>query len=39
LEDMYHSLRDKHPAEFPVSKLVSRTLLLAKQYGYEHALC
>lgn len=39
LEDMYHSLRDKHPSEFPVSKLVSRTLLLAKQYGYEHALC
>lgn len=39
LEDMYHQLRDKHPTEFPVSKLTSRSLLIAKQYGYEHALC
>lgn len=39
LEDMYHKLRDKHPAEFPVAKLNARSLLLAKQYGYEHALC
>ena len=39
LEKMYHELRDKHPASFPITKLCSRQYLLAKQYGYEHALC
>lgn len=36
---MYMSLEEKYPDEFPKSKLVSRHLLLARQYGYEHALC
>nr|UHS71988.1 MAG: hypothetical protein 1 [Luteoviridae sp.] len=39
LENMYHELRTSHPNEFPLSRLVSRDLLLARQYGYEHALC
>jgi len=38
LVKMYLSLEEKYPAEFPKSKLVSRDLLLARQYGYEHAL-
>jgi len=36
---MYHSLNERYPAEFPHSKIVSRHLLLARQYGYEHAMC
>ena len=39
LEFMYHDLRGKYPEHFPISMLKSRQYLLAKQYGYEHALC
>nr|UHS72000.1 MAG: hypothetical protein 1 [Luteoviridae sp.] len=38
LMKMYVALNDKFPAEFPKSQLVSRNLLLAKQYGYEHMM-
>jgi hypothetical protein len=38
LENMYHTMRGSHPDTFPVEKLKSRQYLLAKQYGYEHAL-
>lgn len=38
LEDMYHRLRESHPGHFLIEKLKSRDFLLAKQYGYEHAL-
>lgn len=37
LQKMYLALHEKHPAEFMKSRLVSRNLLLARQYGYEHA--
>lgn len=37
LQKMYHALNEKHPGDFPLNQLVSRNLLLAKQYGYEHA--
>lgn len=38
LENMYHAMGESHPDAFPHSKLKSRQYLLAKQYGYEHAL-
>ncbi|APG75686.1 hypothetical protein 1 [Beihai sobemo-like virus 25] len=38
LVKLYLSLEEKYPADFPKSKLVSRSLLRARQYGYEHAL-
>ena len=38
LENMYHEMRNIHPGLFPVASLKSRDYLLAKQYGYEHAL-
>nr|WPR18095.1 MAG: protease polymerase P70 [Chemarfal virus 35] len=36
LQRMYHALNEKYPTDFPLDQLVSRNLLLAKQYGYEH---
>lgn len=36
LSKMYLALNEKYPADFPKHQLVSRNLLLAKQYGYEH---
>jgi hypothetical protein len=38
LENMYHEMRDSDPGLFPLSLLKNRDYLLAKQYGYEHAL-
>nr|UHS71991.1 MAG: hypothetical protein 1 [Luteoviridae sp.] len=35
LSKMYHALNEKYPGDFPLNQLVSRRLLLAKQYGYE----
>jgi len=35
LQKIYHELRESYPAEFPISRLVSRDMLLARQYGYE----
>lgn len=37
LNKMYLNLHEKHPHEFPIKRLQSRSLLLAKQYGYEAA--
>ena len=36
LENVYHELREKHPAHFPLGVLKSRKTLLDTQYGYEH---
>jgi hypothetical protein len=38
LRKMYLTLNEKHPHELPIHKLSSQSLLLARQYGYEHAL-
>jgi len=35
LENVYHELRNTHPAQFPINMLKSRDQLIAKQYGYE----
>jgi hypothetical protein len=37
-EGIYHQLREKYPAEFPLSALKSRSYLVGKQYGYEYAM-
>jgi len=36
LNKMYHALNEKFPNDFPIDQLISRQLLIATQYGYEH---
>ncbi len=36
LNKIYHALNEKFPNDFPLDQLVSRRLLIATQYGYEH---
>nr|UHS71969.1 MAG: hypothetical protein 1 [Luteoviridae sp.] len=37
LNKIYLAMHDKYPGDFLKSRLVSRAMLLARQYGYEHA--